>query len=193
MELEPISWKPIVRNHFLTFAWAFGQVDRTRQTFHIYQKMRKNIPHLLILIPWPPMDEKSYGRKTAQKCILRDLKLFGFKVKSNKWFTDSFPTFENRKKLTEKKLWRVRIPQFNLIIWENSRMVYRPAIKSDINPELCFTRSPRSNMSGDSNMYHVRLESSIWNWSEGQDNRMWLIPDYFLSVSFVVQVSPDLI
>ena len=45
----------------------------------------------------------------------------------------------------------------------------------------------------DSNMYHMYHCAPIWNWSEGADNRMWLIPDYFLSVSFVVQVSPDLI
>lgn len=56
------------------------------QTFHIYQTMRKKIPHLLILILWARSDAvKSYAEKTAQKIDFTGVKIAWVKVKSNKY------------------------------------------------------------------------------------------------------------
>ena len=54
--LFPWNWTP--KTHFSAFAWAFGHGDRMRQTFHIYQKMRRKIPHFLI-----PKSSR-FGRET---------------------------------------------------------------------------------------------------------------------------------
>ena len=71
-------------NQFSTSAWALGWLDMMRQTFHMDQKMRNKIPHLLVPILWTSFDaEKSNIRKIVRKTILRRLKLRG--LSSNRW------------------------------------------------------------------------------------------------------------
>ena len=63
---------------FKNFAWALGYGGMTGQTFDMYQKTRKKIPHLLIWIYRAQINaEKRYAEKTTQKWILRGLKLRG--------------------------------------------------------------------------------------------------------------------
>ena len=56
-----------------------------RQTFHIYQKMRKKIPHLLMPMTFPRLDaEKSSIFKTTQKFDFTWAEIAWVELKSNK-------------------------------------------------------------------------------------------------------------
>ena len=55
-----------------------------RQTFNVYQKMRKQIPHLLILIYRVRINaEKRYAENTTQKIDFTGVEITWVDVKSN--------------------------------------------------------------------------------------------------------------
>ena len=57
-----------------------------RQTFHIYQKMRKKIPRLLILIYRARINaEKRYAEKTTQKMDFTGVEIALVDMKSNEY------------------------------------------------------------------------------------------------------------
>ena len=71
-----------------------------RQTFHIYQKMRKKIPHLLIPISsWGEWGNTVLNEKSTKNLKLGGLKLRG--LRQNQISTLTF-TYENDRRLQIK-------------------------------------------------------------------------------------------
>ena len=82
-DLFPGNWKFKIK--FLTFAWAFEWMGIIGQIFHIDQKMRQKISHLLILIYRARIDaEKRYAEKMTQKIDFTGVEIAWVEWKSNK-------------------------------------------------------------------------------------------------------------
>ena len=76
------------------------------QTFHIYQKMRKKIPHLLMPMTFPRLDaEKSSILKTTQKFDFTWAEIAWVELKSNRFDSLISTTCSRYNSMHFRKFW----------------------------------------------------------------------------------------